>query len=247
MQNNRKMNLQELKSLGREMSRTKWKGGSVFLIGFVLILATILLGIGGAVGTEFLGWDSETTKEVIGRITRLANLLTTAMFVPLILGWAKKEDQGFREFWTMIKRKEINKIIEAELLVGIILAVLFLLWTMLAWVINTEIGGGQSSSIAILCIALIGITAFGLLAIRFSFVNQAIADKHLGIIEGFKYSWKITENHFWDLIRFQIYFLFWNILGLLWLIVGAIWTYTMRQVAFSKLYLELSEQADKAE
>ena len=241
------MNLQELKSLGREMSRTKWKGGSVFLIGFVLILATILLGIGGAVGTEFLGWDSETTKEVIGRITRLANLLTTAMFVPLILGWAKKEDLWFSDFWTMIKRKETFKIFGVQLLVAIIITGLASLWGILAWVIDTEIGGGQSSSIAIFCIAIIGITAFGLLAIRFSFVNQAIADKNLGVIEGFKYSWKITENHFWDLIRFQIYFLLWNILGFLGLILGAIWTYTMRQIAFSKLYLELSEQADKAE
>lgn len=247
MQNNRKMNLQELKSFGREMSRTKWKGKSVFLIGFTLILATILLGIGGAVGTEFLGWDFKTTKEVINRISRLANLLTTAMFVPLLLGWAKKEDRGFREFWAMIKRKEINKIIGAELLVGIILAVLVLLWAMIAWVINTEIGGGQGSSTAILCIAIIGITTVGLLAIRFSFVNQAIADKNLGIIEGFKYSWKITENHFWDLIVFHIYFLLWNIVGFLCLIVGVIWTSTMRQIAFSKLYLELSEQADKAE
>ena len=98
-----------------------------------------------------------------------------------------------------------------------------------------------------LCIAIIEITPLGLLAIRFSFVNQAIADKNLGVIEGFKYSWKITKNHFWDLIRFHIYFLLWNILGFLGLILGAIWTYTMRQVAFSKLYLELSEQADKAE
>ena len=97
------------------------------MIGFVLVLAAILLGIGGAIGTEFLGWNSETTKEVIGRITRLANLLTTAMFVPLILGWAKKEDRGFREFWTMIKRKETNKIIGAQLLVSIILAALVLL------------------------------------------------------------------------------------------------------------------------
>lgn len=147
----------------------------------------------------------------------------------------------------MIKRKETNKIIGAQLLVSIILAALVLLWAMLAWAIDTEIGGGQGSSTAVIYIAIIGIAAFVLLSIRFSFVNQAIADKNLGIIEGFKYSWKITENHFWDLIRFHIYFLLWNILGLLCLIVGFIWTSTMRQIAFSKLYLELSEQADKAE
>ena len=247
MQNNRKMNLQELKSLGREMSRTKWKGGSLFLIGLSIGFAGSLLGFGAGIGTELLGWSPETTEEIINRIATLADLLITAMFVPLILGWAKKEDLWFSDFWTMIKRKETFKIFGVQLLVAIIITGLASLWGILAWVIDTEIGGGQSSSIAILCIAIIGITAFGLLAIRFSFVNQAIADKNLGVIEGFKYSWKITENHFWDLIRFQIYFLFWNILGLLWLIVGAIWTYTMRQVAFSKLYLELSEQADKAE
>ena len=229
------MNLQELKSLGREMSRTKWKGGTIVLIGLALGFAGFLLGIGAGAGTELLGWDPETIKKII------------AMFVALILGWAKKEDRGFREFWTMIKRKETNKIIGAQLLVSIILAALVLLWAMLAWAIDTEIGGGQGSSTAVIYIAIIGIAAFVLLSIRFSFVNQAIADKNLGIIEGFKYSWKITENHFWDLIRFHIYFLLWNILGLLCLIVGFIWTSTMRQIAFSKLYLELSEQADKAE
>ena len=241
------MNLQELKSFGREMSRTKWKGGSVFLIGFVLVLAAILLGIGGAIGTEFLGWDTKTTKEVITRITRLANLLTTAMFVPLLLGWAKKEDLWFSDFWRMLTRKETIKIIGVEVLSLTILVIFFFLWAMLVWVTNTGIGAVQDKSVAVIHIAIIGIAAFILLAIRFSFVNQAIVDKNLGIIEGFKYSWKITENHFWDIIVFHIYFLLWNIVGFLCLIVGAIWTSTMRQIAFSKLYLELSEQADKAE
>ena len=247
MQNNRKMNLQELKSFGREMSRTKWRGRSLFLIGLTLGFSGSLLGFGAGIGTELLGWTPETTKEIINWIATLADLLIIAMFVPLILGWAKKEDLWFSDFWCMITRKETFKIFGVQLLVEIIITGLALLWGGLAWVIDTEIGGGQSSSIAILCIALIGITAFGLLAIRFSFVNQAIADKNLGIIEGFKYSWKITENHFWDLIRFHIYFLLWNILGLLCLIIGFIWTSAMRQIAFSKLYLELSEQADKAE
>ena len=241
------MNLQGLKSFGREMSRTKWKGGSVFLIGFVLVLAAILLGIGGAIGTEFLGWDTKTTKEVITRISRLANLLTTAMFVPLLLGWAKKEDRGFSDFWRMLTRKETIKIIGVEVLSLTILVIFFFLWAMLVWVTNTAIGAVQDKSVAVIHIAIIGMAAFILLAIRFSFVNQAIADKNLGIIEALKYSWKITENHFWDLIRFHIYFLLWNILGLLCLIVGVIWTSTMRQIAFSKLYLELSEQAEQAE
>ena len=241
------MNLQELKSFGREMSRTKWKGGSVFLIGFILVLAAILLGIGGAIGTEFLGWDTKTTKEVITWITRLANLLTTAMFVPLLLGWAKKEDLWFSDFWRMITRKETIKIIGVEVLSLTILVIFFFLWAMLVWVTNTGIGAVQDKSVAVIHIAIIGIAAFILLAIRFSFVNQVIADKNLGIIEALKYSWKITENHFWDIVVFHIYFLLWNIVGFLCLIVGAIWTSTMRQIAFSKLYLELSEQAEQAE
>ena len=112
---------------------------------------------------------------------------------------------------------------------------------------NTRIGAVQDRSVAVIHTAIIGMAAFILVAIRFSFVNQAIADKNLGVIEGFKYSWKITENHFWDLIRFHIYFLLWNILGFMCLIVGVIWTSTMRQIAFSKLYLELSEQAEQAD
>ena len=241
------MILQELRSFGREMSRTKWKGKSVFLIGFVLVLAAILLGIGGAIGTEFLGWSTETTKEVITRITRLANLLTTAMFVPLLLGWAKKEDRGFSDFWRMLTRKETIKIIGVEVLSLTILVIFFFLWAMLVWVINTGIGAVQNKSVAVIHIAIIGMAAFILLAIRFSFVNQAIADKNLGIIEALKYSWKITDNHFWDIVVFHIYFLLWNILGFMCLIVGVIWTSTMRQIAFSKLYLQLWEQAEQAD
>lgn len=247
MQNNRTMNLQELKSFGREISRTKWKGGSLFLIGLALGFAGSLLGFGAGIGTELLGWDPETTEEIINRIATLADLLITAMFVPLILGWAKKEDLWFRDFWTMIKRKEISKILGAQFLVGIILVLWIFLCAILARTVSTVVGANHGKSMIIVPIMIIGVLVFGLLAIRFSFVNQTIADKNLGVIEGFKYSWKITENHFWDLIRFHIYFLLWNILGLLCLIVGVIWTSTMRQIAFSKLYLELSEQADKAE
>ena len=97
------------------------------MIGFVLVLAAILLGIGGAIGTEFLGWSTETTKEVIDRITRVTNLLTAAMFVPLILGWAKKEDRGFSDFWCMLTRKETIKIIGVEVLSLTILVILFFL------------------------------------------------------------------------------------------------------------------------
>jgi len=147
----------------------------------------------------------------------------------------------------MIKRKEISKILGAQFLVGIILVLWIFLCAIFARTVSTVVVANHGKSMIIGPIMIIGVLVFGLLAIRFSFVNQAIADKNLGIIGGFKYSWKITENHFWNLIRFHIYFLLWNILGLLCLIVGVIWTSTMRQIAFSKLYLELSEQADKAE
>jgi len=62
------------------------------LIGLTLGFAGSLLGFGAGIGTELLGWDPETTEEIINRIATLADLLITAMFVPLILGWAKKED-----------------------------------------------------------------------------------------------------------------------------------------------------------
>jgi hypothetical protein len=97
------------------------------LIGLALGFAGFLLGVGAGVGTDILGWDPEITKKIINWISRGAELVITAMFVPLILGWAKKEDRGFREFWTMIKRKETNKIIGAQLLVSIILGGLVLL------------------------------------------------------------------------------------------------------------------------
>ena len=62
------------------------------MIGLALGFAGSLLGFGAGIGTELLGWDRETTDEIINRIATLADLLITAMFVPLILGWAKKED-----------------------------------------------------------------------------------------------------------------------------------------------------------
>ena len=93
----------------------------------------------------------------------------------------------------------------------------------------------------------LAVLAVVVLSVRFSFVNQAIADKDLSVIEGFKSSWRITKGHFWKLIGFNFYFLLWNILGVLCLIIGVVWTATMRNIAFSKLYLELSENEENTE
>lgn len=241
------MNLQELKSLGREMARTKGRGGSIFLIGLTLFAIGLVLGVGAASATTIFGWNQDLAKEVANHISSLIEIIVSAMFIPIFIGWAKKEELGYRDFWAMFTKKSTRKVIVAMILIGVGAVGLIAAAAVLAGMSSALVAFPLAMPIFVGIFIAVAVIIATILTIRFSFVSQAIVDKNIGVIDGFKYSWKITKGHFWSLIWFHLYFLLWNILGLLCLIIGMLWTATMRNIAFSKLYLELSEQAEKAE
>ena len=235
------MNLQELKSLGREMAWTKGKWRVVLLLGLLPVVIGVILGFWSIWATEVLGGSKELFENGAYIIIRIIWLIIGAMLMPLFLGWAKKEDLGLKDFWGMFTKKVTRKILVAMVLLpagvfGLVTIAAFLAGLAASFVAIPHamtIFRGSFMALAVLAVVV--------LSVRFSFVNQAIADKDISVIEGFKSSWRITKGHFWKLIGFHLYFLIWNILGVLCLIIGVVWTATMRNIAISKLYLELSE------
>ena len=245
MKTARKMNLQELKSLGREMARTRGKWGVIFLIGLVLFVIEFILGFWSEWATKVLGGSKEFFENGVHIISTIIQVTIGAMLIPLFLGWAKKEELGFRDFLAQFTKKTTWKNVDVIFLFSI-LAFWAGLLSIIGWTAAVTIAESRGIPFVIV---KVGVILAGLFAtfvaiwiwVRLLFVNMIIADKDCGIIEGLRHSWRITKGHFWKLIGFHFYFLLWNILGVLCLIIGVIWTSTMRNIAFSKLYLELSE------
>ena len=241
MKTARKMNLQELKSLGREMAWTRGKWRVVLLLRLILIVIGVILGFWSIWATEVLGGSKELFENGAHIIIRIIWLIIGAMLMPLFLGWAKKEDLGLKDFWSMFTKKVTRKIFVAIVLLSAGVFGLVTIAAFLAGLAASFVAIPHAMTIFMGSFMALAVIAVVVLSVRFSFVNQAIADKDLSVIEGFKSSWRITKGHFWKLIGFNCYFLLWNILGVLCLIIGLVWTATMRNIAISKLYLELSE------
>lgn len=235
------MNLQELKSLGREMARTRGKWRLILLLGLLLFVIGFIFGFWSIWATKVLGGNKELFENGAHIISTIINLIIGAMLMPLFLGWAKKEDLGWKDFWGMFTKKVTRKIFVAIVLLSAGIFGLVTMAAFLAGLVAAFVPIPHAMTISMGSFMALAVIAVVVLSVRFSFVNQAIADKDLSVIEGFKSSWRITKGHFWKLIGFNCYFLLWNILGVLCLIIGLVWTATMRNIAFSKLYLELSE------
>lgn len=241
MKTARKMNLQELKSLGREMAWTRGKWRVVLLLGLLPVVIGVILGFWSIWATEVLGVKEKLFENGAHIIIKIIELIMLAMLIPLFLGWAKKEDLGLKDFWGMFAKKVTRKIFVAIVLLSAGIFGLVTMAAFLAGLVAAFVPIPHAMTISMGSFMALAVIAVVVLSVRFSFVNQAIADKDLSVIEGFKSSWRITKGHFWKLIGFNCYFLLWNILGVLCLIIGLVWTATMRNIAFSKLYLELSE------
>lgn len=194
-----------------------------------------------------MGGNKELFENGAHIISTIIQLIIGAMLIPLFLGWAKKEDLGLKDFWSMFTKKVTQKILVAMILLPAGVFGLVTIAAFLAGLAGSFVAIPHAMTIFMGSFMALAVLAVVVLSVRFSFVNQAIADKDLSVIEGFKSSWRITKGHFWKLIGFNFYFLLWNILGVLCLIIGVVWTSTMRNIAFSKLYLELSENEENTE
>ena len=247
MKTARKMNLQELKSLGREMAWTRGKWRVLLLLRLILIVIGVILGFWSIWATEVLGVNEKLFENGAHIIIKIIELIMLAMLIPLFLGWAKKEDLGLKDFWSMFTKKVTRKIFVAIVLLSAGIFGLVTMAAFLAGLAAAFVPIPHAMTISMGSFMALAVIAVVVLSVRFSFVNQAIADKDLSVIEGFKSSWRITKGHFWKLIGFNCYFLLWNILGVLCLIIGLVWTATMRNIAISKLYLELSENEKNTE
>ena len=85
-----------------------------------------------------------------------------------------------------------------------------------------------------------------IVSVRLLFVLYAIVDKWLDPIEAIQYSWNITKWHFREIIWFELYFLFYNLIGILCLWIWLIRTWAMTQLATARYYKTLSELYDNS-
>lgn len=83
-----------------------------------------------------------------------------------------------------------------------------------------------------------------IISVRLKFVIFAVIDKWLDPVEAIKYSREITKWHFREIIGFDFYFLFYNILWMLCLFIWLIRTWPMTQLAMTRYYKLLSETYD---
>ncbi len=80
-----------------------------------------------------------------------------------------------------------------------------------------------------------------ILSVRLRFLLCAVIDKEMDPLEAIKYSWNITKWHFREIVRFDIYFWFFNLLWMLCLFIWLVWTIPMTQLAMVRYYMSLCE------
>ena len=112
------------------------------------------------------------------------------------------------------------------------------IWRWVLWMIL------YGTFVALWCILFI--IPWIIVAVRLKFTLYAVLDKWMDPTEAIKYSWNITKWHFREIVRFDIYLSFFNIIWMLCLIVWLVWTVPMTQLAMARYYLSLSEMYESA-
>ncbi len=94
---------------------------------------------------------------------------------------------------------------------------------------------------AIVLVGLILLVVPGIyLAVRLQFYKFLIVDKgDIGPIMALKESWRITDNHAWNLFLFLILIALLNILGVILLGIGLFVTVPISMIAYALLYRKL--------
>lgn len=71
----------------------------------------------------------------------------------------------------------------------------------IGWLVH--FGGGGGMAAAVLIGLVLGVVSW-IAYIRFSFISLLMADKNVGIVDSFRYSWRLTSEHAWSLFGLMI-------------------------------------------
>lgn len=158
---------------------------SAWYIAISALSATVAYLKGGQAGTQFIG-------AILQVIAMLASLYLSVRIYQVIFSIEDKKP---------LANTSSNKIwkIVGQMLISIVLISVPVILSM--GIIAVAIMVGSSSLIgitisSILVLAFI-ITLIYAIAVRLSFAQAHIIDKTEGVLNAYKYSWKITKNKFW--------------------------------------------------
>lgn len=208
---NKEISFSEMRKEWWEISRTNGKAWTFLLIS--LIIFGIFFGIW--VIDVLLGELIWTNKESVipNFVTNIISITLSIWTLAFTLDLINWIDAKIKNFWDGMTRDRIWKGVVASILSGLLI---------LAWLVLFIIPGI-------------------IISVRLIFVLYAVIDKWLDPIQALEYSWKITKWHFREIIWFEFYFLFFNIVWMLCLIVWLIRTWPMTQLATARYYKLLSE------
>lgn len=208
---NKEISFSEMRKEWWEISRTYGKAWTFLLIS--LIIFGIFFGIW--VIDVLLGELIWTNGESVipNFVTNIISITLSIWTLAFTLDLINWIDAKIKNFWDGMTRDRIWKGVVASILSGLLI---------LAWLVLFIIPGI-------------------IISVRLIFVLYAVIDKWLDPIQALEYSWKITKWHFREIIWFEFYFLFFNIVWMLCLIVWLIRTWPMTQLATARYYKLLSE------
>lgn len=208
---NKEISFSEMRKEWWEISRTYGKAWTFLLIS--LIIFGIFFGVW--VIDVLLGELIWTNGESVipNFVTNIISITLSIWTLAFTLDLINWIDAKIKNFWDGMTRDRIWKGVVASILSGLLI---------LAWLVLFIIPGI-------------------IISVRLMFVLYAVIDKWLDPIQALEYSWKITKWHFREIIWFEFYFLFFNIVWMLCLIVWLIRTWPMTQLATARYYKLLSE------
>ncbi len=195
----------------RKISRTNGKAGTFLLISLIVFLIYFGIWILDNVLCEIL-WI-EWDNLIPNFITNILSIIFSIWILSFTIDLINWIDAKVKNFWDWMTRDRIRK--------GVLWAIL--------------------TSIFIILWFLILIIPWIIVSVRLTFVLYAVIDKWLDPIEAIKYSRNITKWHFREIVWFNLYFLFFNIIGMLCLLIWLIRTWPMTQLATARYYKLLSE------
>lgn len=195
----------------RKISRWKSKARTFLLITLIIYWISFILWIIDGIVCDIL-WI-EWDSIIPNLVTNILWIIFSIWILSFTLDLINWIDAKVKNFWAGITRDRTRK---------------WVLWAILTWILVV---------LWFLALIIPGI----IVSVRLTFVLYAVIDKWLDPTEAIKYSWNITKWHFREIIWFNFYFLFFNILWMLCLIIWLIRTWPMTQLATARYYKLLSE------